>query len=63
MKKRYLTEYELIFPNNVTQTDILNISSKVIDDFQIDGVKIIRDTKRNNRIYIQIPLVYGEILT
>lgn len=63
VKKKYLTEYELIFSNTVTQADILSISGKVIDDFQIDGVKIIRDTKRNNRIYIQIPLVYGEILT
>ena len=63
IKEKYITEYEVIFPQEVTQADILSVSSKVIAEFQIDGVKIVRNMKKNNRIYIQIPLKYEEILT
>ncbi len=63
VKKKYITEYEIIFSQENTQTDILSVSNEVIDEFQIDGVKIIRNTKKDNRIYIQIPLKYEETLT
>lgn len=58
IKKKYITEYEVIFSNTTTQFDILSVSNKIIDEFQIDGVKIVRNNKKNNRIYIQIPLKY-----
>lgn len=63
IKEKYITEYEVIFPQNVTQADILSVSNKVIAEFQIDGVKIVRNMKKNNRIYIQIPLKYEKTLT
>lgn len=63
VKKKYITEYEVIFSRNITQSDILSVSDKIIDEFQIDGVKIARNPKKENRIYIQIPLKYEETLT
>ena len=63
IKEKYITEYEGIFSQNVTQADILSISGKVINEFEIDGVKIVGNTKKNNRIYIQIPLKYEKTLT
>lgn len=62
VKKKYITEYEVIFPNTTTQFDILSVSNKIIDEFQIDGIKIVRNNKKNNRIYIQIPLKYEKHL-
>ncbi len=63
VKKKYVTEYEVIFSSNITQSDILSVSDKIIEEFQIDGVKITRNSKKENRIYIQIPLKYEETLT
>lgn len=63
VKKKYITEYEVIFSSNITQSDILSVSDKIIEEFQIDGVKIARNSKKENRIYIQIPLKYEETLT
>lgn len=62
-KKKYITEYEVIFPKEITQFDILSVSSEIVNKFQIDGVKIVGDTKKDNRMYIQIPLRYQETLT
>lgn len=62
VKKKYITEYEVIFSRNITQSDILSVSDKIIDEFQIDGVKVVRNSKKENRIYIQIPLRYEETL-
>lgn len=63
IKEKYITEYEVIFPQNVTQAGILSVLGKVINEFEIDGVKIVGNTKKNNRIYIQIPLKYEKTLT
>lgn len=63
IKKKYITEYEVIFPNTITQFDILSVSNKIIYEFQIDGVRIVRNNKKDNRIYIQIPLKYVKTLT
>lgn len=63
VKKKYITEYEVIFSSNITQYDILSVSDKIIREFQIDGVKIVRNSKKENRIYVQIPLKYEETLT
>lgn len=63
VKKKYITEYEIIFSRNITQSDILSVSDKIIEEFQIDGVKVIRNSKKENRIYIQIPLKYEKTLT
>lgn len=63
VKKKYITEYEVIFSRNITQSDILSVSDKIIEEFQIDGIKIVRNSKKENRIYIQIPLKYEETLT
>ena len=60
-KKKYLTEYELIFPNEISQYEILSISDKIIENFSIDGVRIIKANK-NNRIVIQVPLKYEKHL-
>lgn len=62
-KKKYITEYEIIFSRDITQTDILLVSDKIIEEFQIDGVKIVGNPKKENRIYIQIPLRYEETFT
>lgn len=62
-KKKYITEYEIIFSRDITQADILLVSNKIIEEFQIDGVKIVGNPKKENRIYIQIPLRYEETLT
>ena len=35
IKEKYITEYEGIFSQNVTQADILSISGKVINEFEI----------------------------
>lgn len=58
IKQKYITEYEIIYSQEITQYDILSVSSEIVDKFQVDGVRIIRDTKKDNRIYIQIPLRY-----
>lgn len=63
VKKKYITEYEVIFSRNVTQSDILSVSDKIIENFQIDGVKIVGNSKKENSIYIQIPLKYEKALT
>ena len=63
IKKKYITEYEVIFSRKITQSDILSVSNKIIEEFQIDGVKIVRNLQKENRIYIQIPLKYEETLT
>ena len=63
MKKKYTTEYEVAFMQGITKEDILSVSNEIIGEFQIDGVKIIGDSKKYNRIYIQIPLKYEETLT
>ncbi len=63
IKKKYITEYEVIFSREITQSDILSVSDKIIEEFQIDGVKIVRNLQKENRIYIQIPLKYEETLT
>ncbi len=62
-RKKYITEYEVIFSREVTQSDILLVSDKIIEKFQIDGVKIVRNLQKENRICIQIPLKYEETLT
>ena len=63
IKKKYITEYEVIFSREITQSDILSVSNKIIEEFQIDGVKIVRNLQKENRIYIQIPLKYEDTLT
>lgn len=62
-KKKYVTEYEIIYSKDIAQSDIIAVSSKIVDEFEPDGVKIIRNTKNNNRIYLQIPFKYEKTLT
>lgn len=61
-KKKYLTEYELIFSREINQFEILSISDKIIENFSLDGVRIVKGNK-NNRIIIQIPLKYEKHIT
>ena len=63
VKKKYITEYEVIFSMNITQSIILSVSDKIIEKFQIDGIKIVRNLKKENIIYVQIPLRYEKTLT
>jgi hypothetical protein len=63
VKKKYITEYEIIFQKEISQFEILSVSDKIIENFSIDGVRIISNTKKNNRIFIQIPLKYEKTLT
>lgn len=63
IKNKYMTEYEVIFSRDISQYEIMSISNKIIEKFSIDGTRIIRDRKNDNRIFIQIPLKYEETLT
>ena len=44
-KKKYTTEYEIIFSRENTQYEVLSISNKIIENFSIDGFNITRNTK------------------
>lgn len=58
-KNKYNTEYEIIFSlQKTTQYDILAVSNRVIDKFDIDGVKIASRSKKINKIFLTVPLEY-----
>ena len=55
VNNKYDTEYEVIFSKDTTQYDILLISGKIKDEFNIDGVNIKGANNKPNRLYITIP--------